>query len=78
LEPKKSAAAHTYDKCKDKWDKYDVEAALAEVDKDSDRGHGSEEEGTASGSLREELPPEPKVRHRHLHDIMHVSIWLHY
>jgi hypothetical protein len=28
----KTAAAHTYDYFKDRWDKFDVEAALAEVD----------------------------------------------
>ncbi|KAG0621344.1 hypothetical protein M758_3G012800 [Ceratodon purpureus] len=31
---KKAAAAHTYDYFRDKWDKFDVDAALAEVDEE--------------------------------------------
>ena len=30
-----TAAAHTYDKSKDRWEKFDVEAALAEADNDT-------------------------------------------
>ena len=34
--PAGSAAGHTYDYFKDRWDKFDVDAALAEADEDTD------------------------------------------
>lgn len=32
LEPGKTAASHTYDHCKERWDNFDIDAALAGVD----------------------------------------------
>lgn len=44
-----TAAAHTYDKSKDKWEKFDVDAALAEADEDTDCDTDDTEQPLRSG-----------------------------
>ena len=49
--PSESAAGHTYDYFKDKWDKFDVDAALADVDADTEYETDTDEE-TSKANVR--------------------------
>jgi hypothetical protein len=50
--PKTSAASHTYDYFKDKWDKFDVDSALADADVDTEYETGSDSDKEASANVR--------------------------
>lgn len=62
-----SAAGHTYDYFKDKWDKFDVDAALREASESSSyetEDEGAEEE--AVGVVEEIASPAPPARRRQI------------
>jgi hypothetical protein len=46
-----TAAGHTYDYFKDKWDKYDIDAALKDVDEESSEDEAPKKAPKAKGEL---------------------------
>jgi hypothetical protein len=67
--PDGTAAGHTYDYFRDRWDKFDVDAALAEADEDTE--YETDDEDKA-------LKPAPQVcmpLGRYVHACISIKTW---
>lgn len=54
-----TAAGHTYDYFKDRWDKFDVDAALAEADEETEYETEDEAQAPAQNAAQSLEPPAP-------------------
>jgi len=59
-----SAAGHTYDYFRDKWDKFDVDAALEDVDNDSEDEGATKRPPAPGGSILRRARPRDSHRRR--------------